>query len=59
MYKIVPVHINEMAGMLICGERNLNQRTNSPVNPHLISWYSKHKTHKTWIKNGDLDLDYS
>ena len=26
----------------------LNQRTNGPVNAHLISWLVKHKTYKTW-----------
>ena len=26
----------------------INQRTNGPVNAHLISWPSKAQTYKTW-----------
>ena len=26
----------------------INQRTNGPVNAHLISWPSKSETYKTW-----------
>ena len=42
--------------MLVDGYRN--QRTNGPVNAHLISGPSiKHKTYKTWIKMAEQTVN--
>ena len=37
-----------------------NQRTNGPVNAHLISWPSKAKTYKTWkIYGKEMTLTFN
>ena len=42
---------------------DLDQRTNGPVNAHLISWPSKaqniHNLENIWLRNYGLDLQHS
>ena len=53
--------VNSMPGYMF-KEKIINQRTNGPVNAHLLSWPSKAQNiqnlENIWLRN-DLDLQYS
>ena len=41
-------------------QNNGDQRTNGPVNAHLISWLLKYKTYKTWkIYGKEMALSFN
>ena len=61
-FEPVPIILSEISHLQNCRVQNSNQRTNGPVNAHLISWPSKAQNiqnlENIWSRN-DLDLQYS